>query len=171
MPNTAASVDGVREVRETYADGKPRIVWSAGIGNDGRYLLHGKERWYYEDGSKQYEVQYGPRSEDRARDILVARRTQVVGVEPRRQRAQHMAPVVGRRRHEGRVELAEHARGRPGALLGSRRQARVERHVPRRAPARCGARAVASAAPLPKSDPMCRLRGRIRISNDSRGVA
>ena len=60
-PNTSyiARVEGqVLRHQERYPDGKLKAVWSGGISEDGRYLLHGKQTWYYEDGSKQWEVTY-----------------------------------------------------------------------------------------------------------------
>jgi formylglycine-generating enzyme required for sulfatase activity len=56
MANTATSIRDVERREERYASGQPKIVWHAGIGDDGRYLLHGEETWYYADGSKQYEA-------------------------------------------------------------------------------------------------------------------
>ena len=56
MANTATSIRDVERREERYASGQPKIVWHAGIGDDGRYLLHGEETWYYTDGSKQYEA-------------------------------------------------------------------------------------------------------------------
>lgn len=52
------TISGVQEYRENYSDGKPRIIWHAGIGSDGRYLLDGAESWFYPDGSKQREAEY-----------------------------------------------------------------------------------------------------------------
>ncbi len=54
----ATSISDVREHRENFPDGKPRITWSTGRANDGRVLLHGPETWFYTDGSKQREVTY-----------------------------------------------------------------------------------------------------------------
>ena len=48
----------VRNYRENYPSGKRKVEWSAGIGEDGRYLLDGKELWYYENKRKQWEVIY-----------------------------------------------------------------------------------------------------------------
>jgi hypothetical protein len=48
----------VKKYGEHYPSGKPKVTWSAGVGEDGRYLLDGKEIWYYENGSKQWEVTY-----------------------------------------------------------------------------------------------------------------
>jgi len=58
MANTANSVSRVKTYRENYPDGKKKIEFSGGIGDDGRFLLHGKETWYYRDGTKQREAYY-----------------------------------------------------------------------------------------------------------------
>jgi len=58
MASTAKSISGVKQHTETYASGKPRITFSAGTGDDGRYLLDGAETWYYPGGRKQYAVTY-----------------------------------------------------------------------------------------------------------------
>ena len=48
----------VSQYRENYPSGKLKATWSAGSGDDGRYLLDGTETWYYENGQKQWEVTY-----------------------------------------------------------------------------------------------------------------
>ncbi|HOI28470.1 MAG TPA: SUMF1/EgtB/PvdO family nonheme iron enzyme [Melioribacteraceae bacterium] len=48
----------VKNYKEYYDNGKIKIEYSGGFGDDGRFLLHGKETWYYMNGSKQYEVNY-----------------------------------------------------------------------------------------------------------------
>lgn len=58
MMNTAGTVRDIHEFAENFGEGTPRITWSAGRGEDGRYLLHGTETWYYPDGGKQYEARY-----------------------------------------------------------------------------------------------------------------
>jgi hypothetical protein len=55
MPNSARSVTGVSAREEKHPNGKLRVSWSAGVGDDGRYLLHGPERWFHPDGTLQYE--------------------------------------------------------------------------------------------------------------------
>lgn len=52
----AARVADVRRYEQRRADGSLEAEWSAGTADDGRYLLHGTETWYYADGAKQYEV-------------------------------------------------------------------------------------------------------------------
>jgi hypothetical protein len=56
--NSASAIQGVKEYHEDYPDGSPHVIWNAGVGNDGRYLLDGQEQWFYPDGSKQLEAQY-----------------------------------------------------------------------------------------------------------------
>jgi formylglycine-generating enzyme required for sulfatase activity len=58
MANTATAIRNVRRYEEKHDNGKARVVWHAGIGNDGRYLLHGKETWYYLNGRKQYDATF-----------------------------------------------------------------------------------------------------------------
>jgi formylglycine-generating enzyme required for sulfatase activity len=50
--------DTLKKHSENYPDGKPKVTWTAGVGEDGRYLLHGKETWYHENGKKQWEATY-----------------------------------------------------------------------------------------------------------------
>jgi len=54
-PGTSGTVDSYQE---DYPGGQTKATWSAKTCTDGRYLLHGTETWYYEDGTKQYEAQY-----------------------------------------------------------------------------------------------------------------
>lgn len=58
MRNSATSITSVEDHVERYPDGRPRITWRAGIADDGRYLLHGPERWYHPDGTLQYEATF-----------------------------------------------------------------------------------------------------------------
>jgi formylglycine-generating enzyme required for sulfatase activity len=48
----------LKQYVEKYPDGSVKVRWNAGIGEDGRYLLDGKETWYYPTGQKQWEVTY-----------------------------------------------------------------------------------------------------------------
>ena len=54
----ATRISGVREYKEVHPGGKTRIAWSAGLGDDGRYLLHGIETWYCTGEQKQYQATY-----------------------------------------------------------------------------------------------------------------
>jgi hypothetical protein len=58
MKSTAKTISRVKKYRETYASGKPKATWYAGIADNGRYLLHGKETWYYEKGHEQRQATY-----------------------------------------------------------------------------------------------------------------
>jgi hypothetical protein len=58
LKNTATTIRQVRQFNETWPNGKTKVAWSAGTGDDGRWLLHGTETWYYEGGARQYETHY-----------------------------------------------------------------------------------------------------------------
>jgi hypothetical protein len=58
MASKAKSVAHVESYVERYPDGRPRIEWSGGVADDGRFLLHGTETWFYEDGVRQREAHY-----------------------------------------------------------------------------------------------------------------
>jgi len=58
MSNPAATIRDVRRYEERYANGRLKIVWHAGLADDGRYLLHGKETWHFPNGRKQYEATF-----------------------------------------------------------------------------------------------------------------
>lgn len=59
-PEATAEIEmrSVRESKETYANQKPKAEWSAGVGSDGNYRLHGRQVFYYENGAKQWEASY-----------------------------------------------------------------------------------------------------------------
>ncbi|MHC4620617.1 MAG: SUMF1/EgtB/PvdO family nonheme iron enzyme [Planctomycetota bacterium] len=48
----------LEQYRQTWPGGQTMATWSAGAGEDGRYLLDGTETWYYENGRKQWQVNY-----------------------------------------------------------------------------------------------------------------
>jgi hypothetical protein len=56
--NTPSSITQVNEYRENYPNGQKHLEWSAGVVNDGRYLQHGDEKWYYPNGKLQYEATF-----------------------------------------------------------------------------------------------------------------
>jgi hypothetical protein len=58
LENTAKMVKDVKEYKEFYPNGALKARWWAGLGDDGRYLLHGPQKWYYESGEKQWQVEY-----------------------------------------------------------------------------------------------------------------
>jgi hypothetical protein len=58
LPPDPGTSGTVNQYQENYPGGGTKVTWSAKTCTDGRYLLHGTETWYYEDGTKQYEVAY-----------------------------------------------------------------------------------------------------------------
>jgi hypothetical protein len=58
MKPSATAITQVKRYRETYPSGKTKAEWYAGIADNGRYLLHGQETWYYENGHKQRQATY-----------------------------------------------------------------------------------------------------------------
>ncbi len=58
MHETAAEIADVTTYTETYADGRVKCVYSGGIAADGRFLLHGEEKWYYPSGELMTEGSY-----------------------------------------------------------------------------------------------------------------
>ena len=56
-PLQTAIVRRVSE-RETYPDGAVRATWTAKITSDGRYLLDGRQTFYYADAGAQHEATY-----------------------------------------------------------------------------------------------------------------
>lgn len=51
-------IKAVKTYEEKDRSGKIHARWSAGVGDDGTYLLHGAQTWYYENGKKQWEVTF-----------------------------------------------------------------------------------------------------------------
>jgi len=58
MPARTRSIAALKSYSERHPNGALKAAWTAGIGDDGRYLLHGKETWHYADGRQHYEVTY-----------------------------------------------------------------------------------------------------------------
>jgi len=56
MTSTATAVGQVKTYEERYPGGALKGSWTGGVADDGRFLLHGPETWYYEDGQKQWEM-------------------------------------------------------------------------------------------------------------------
>jgi hypothetical protein len=56
--NTANSIRDVREYVEHDSEGRIALRYSGGIGNDGRFLLHGRSVWFHPEGSIQREATY-----------------------------------------------------------------------------------------------------------------
>ena len=58
MRSVATAVADAKEYTEAYPTGQPRVIWSGGVADDGRFLLHGNETRFYADGQKQYTATY-----------------------------------------------------------------------------------------------------------------
>jgi hypothetical protein len=58
MSERAQSVSRVKEYTQKYPNGAVKQKWSAGIADNGRYLLDGKGTWYYKNGQKEYEANF-----------------------------------------------------------------------------------------------------------------
>jgi hypothetical protein len=58
MKSTATKVAAVKTERANHPNGKRRLEGHGGVADDGRYLRHGKETWFYPDGKKQHQVTY-----------------------------------------------------------------------------------------------------------------
>ncbi|MGC4072948.1 MAG: hypothetical protein QM760_10580 [Nibricoccus sp.] len=56
--NRATGIFALKEHRENFKDGSPRIIWTSGRADDGRVLLHGEETWFYPSGKKQRVATY-----------------------------------------------------------------------------------------------------------------
>jgi hypothetical protein len=58
MSSSASSISDIKQYKETYNNGRVKVIFSGGIADDGRFLLDGKQIWYYPDGSKQRKALY-----------------------------------------------------------------------------------------------------------------
>ena len=58
MHETVTEVHNITTYTETYTDGTVKCVYSGGTASDGRFLLHGEEKWYYPSGALMTEAQY-----------------------------------------------------------------------------------------------------------------
>jgi Sulfatase-modifying factor enzyme 1/BNR repeat-like domain len=51
-------IGDIKEYEENFPDGRLKVKWYAGIADNGRYLLNGKETFYYENGNIQKTATY-----------------------------------------------------------------------------------------------------------------
>jgi hypothetical protein len=58
MTSAATHVAKATEFVETLPNGQVRVRWAGGVADDGRFLLDGKETWFYPNGQKHYEATY-----------------------------------------------------------------------------------------------------------------
>jgi hypothetical protein len=54
----ATKMTNVRQYKKYYPNGNVKCAYSGGIADNGRFFLHGNEKWYYEDGGKKLDVTY-----------------------------------------------------------------------------------------------------------------
>jgi hypothetical protein len=58
MRSQATAIRNVKKYAEYYASGEQKIVYSGGIADDGHFLLHGEEVWYFQNGDRHYQAFY-----------------------------------------------------------------------------------------------------------------
>jgi hypothetical protein len=58
MESTSTTIQDIKEYKEFYPNKELKAVWKAGRGDDGRYLLHGNQIFYYPNGSIQWRTTY-----------------------------------------------------------------------------------------------------------------
>jgi formylglycine-generating enzyme required for sulfatase activity len=58
MSSKASTIKDLSEYKEYYPNEQLKAVWKGGIGNDGRFLLHGDQIFYYPDGSVKWLSKY-----------------------------------------------------------------------------------------------------------------
>ncbi len=56
MKSSSTQVSSVKTLEEKYPTSIIKTRFSGGISNDRRFLLDGKEQWYYENGNLKYEA-------------------------------------------------------------------------------------------------------------------
>ena len=58
MKSTAHKIINRKNYSEKYPNGNIRVKYSAGVADNGKFLLNGKEEWFYKNGSKKYEADF-----------------------------------------------------------------------------------------------------------------
>jgi hypothetical protein len=58
MRPRAIRVGKVEAFTEEYSHGKLKARWSGGVADDGRFLLHGEQKFFFENGKPRYEAHY-----------------------------------------------------------------------------------------------------------------
>ncbi len=58
MTSSATSIKNVKKYVEKYPNGNVKVKYKGGIANDGRFLLHGPQTWYYQNGALQRNAEY-----------------------------------------------------------------------------------------------------------------
>ena len=58
MASTAATPGPLRSFTEKWLGGRLKARWSGTVADDGRFLLEGREEWFFQDGSPHYVATY-----------------------------------------------------------------------------------------------------------------
>ncbi len=58
MKSRATAVRSLQTFTEKFANGAIKSHWSGGVADDGRFLKHGEEKWYYPNGKVQYQASF-----------------------------------------------------------------------------------------------------------------
>jgi antitoxin component YwqK of YwqJK toxin-antitoxin module len=58
MSPKATSIKDIKPYSENNEHGKPGAAWSAGIADDGRYLLHGEATSFFVNGNRQRQATF-----------------------------------------------------------------------------------------------------------------
>jgi len=58
MVPRAKSISNIKTYSEEYPNSNPRLKYTGGIADNGRFLLDGTETWYYPDGTIQHQATY-----------------------------------------------------------------------------------------------------------------
>jgi hypothetical protein len=58
MGSTATTIPKVKTCREKYGLFRKKAVYTGGVADDGRWLLHGTQTWYYRSGRRMHQATY-----------------------------------------------------------------------------------------------------------------
>jgi hypothetical protein len=58
MSSKATEMGEVKKYTQNYDNGKLHVSWTGGVADDGRFLMHGDETWFYPNGNKQRQASY-----------------------------------------------------------------------------------------------------------------
>ncbi len=58
MQSSATGLTHVKTYEEFYPDGEIKARFAGGIADDGRFILDGREEWYYQNGDLKYETEF-----------------------------------------------------------------------------------------------------------------
>jgi len=58
QPAEQIKPDTLTQYKETWPGGKTKVTYTAGIGDQGNFLLHGTQTWFYPTGKKQWQANY-----------------------------------------------------------------------------------------------------------------